>query len=193
MSGNHPSNSSLNYGLLDRTIFYCSLQDPVSFFGVQFNLDPTTLPLGWSQCHNSIYAVSLNATLLPAVLSACNKAKLLLACRSVGNLPFTLAAMGLRADVLYNCSSQTVCTHVANGVGWYFSDTWSWGFVSGNDTVIRNSCDTASNNSAARLCWHTGQVWGGYRSDDWACDLSLELKGFSSRYEPTTWKKTNSA
>ncbi|CAF1679703.1 unnamed protein product, partial [Adineta ricciae] len=54
------------------------------------------------------------------------------------------------------------CTHIANGVGWYYSDSYSWGFVSGGDNVTRNHYDSASTNAIYRLCWHTKND-GGYR------------------------------
>ncbi len=85
----------------------------------------------------------------------------MLGCRPIGNALLNVAAMGLRADVLYNCGTNSSCTQVGNGVGWYFSDNYSWGFVNGNDTVTRNSCDIGSTNSAYRLCWHS--YVGGYR------------------------------
>jgi hypothetical protein len=88
---------------------------------------------------------------------------LLIGCGPVGNITLTVAAMGLRADVLFNCSTSATCTHVANGVGWYYSAVYSWGFVNYNDTVSRNTCDTGSADPAYRLCWHTGQGVGGYR------------------------------
>ena len=135
----------------------------LSLSGAQLNVDPTTLPNGWSQCYNDTYAIFLTPNLLATILSACNKSKLMLGCRPVGNSLLTLAAMGLRSDVLYNCSSISNCTHVANGVGWYYSDSFSWGFVNGTDAVTRNSCDTVFTNQDYRLCWHTGTSIGGYR------------------------------
>jgi hypothetical protein len=118
---------------------------------------------GWTQCYNGTYAVYFLASEVATVLAQCNQGKLLLACKPIVNSSYTLAAMGLRSDVLYNCSSNTTCTHVANGVGWYFSDTYSWGFVNGSDAVTRSSCDTASTDPTLRLCWHTGGSYGGYR------------------------------
>lgn len=74
----------------------------------------------------------------------------------------TLAAVGLRADVLFNCSTLTSCRNMANGVSWYYSTMWSWGFSNMSDPVIRNSCDI-NMNTTSRLCWHTGQSVGGFR------------------------------
>jgi hypothetical protein len=126
------------------------------------NLNSTTLPTGWSQCYSGVYATALDGSVLTSILSTCNKTNLLLACGPVGSTVFTVAAMGNRYDVFYNCSTSYNCTHVANGVGWYYSDTWSWGFASSYDTVYRFSCDILTN-TTTRLCWHTGQAVGGYR------------------------------
>ncbi|CAF3968520.1 unnamed protein product [Rotaria sp. Silwood1] len=134
---------------------------PLSWYGVQRNVDLSTLSNDWSECYRGTYAVALNETILTSILNACNKGQLLLACRPVNTSLLTVAAMGLRADVLFNCSSSSSCTHAANGVGWYYSNNYSWGFVSNNDTVSRNPCDTTQANPSYGLCWYTGQLSGG--------------------------------
>ncbi|CAF4133089.1 unnamed protein product [Rotaria sordida] len=143
--------------------------------GVQQNFDVTGLPSGWALCYNDTYNVVLNSTVLDTILTQCNKSKLLLGCGTINSNVLTLAAMGLRSDVLYNCSNITTCTHIANGVGWYYSSNYSWGFVEGADTVYRKRCDSEistddSSNSGLRLCWHTGSNLGGYR-----CGSSIGL------------------
>ena len=127
---------------------------------MQQNVAPATMT-GWTQCYTGTFQDDLP---VGTVLSQCPKGKLMLACRPVGQANWNLAAMGLRNDVLFDCGSQNSCTHQANGVGWYFSSSWSWGFVSGADPVARNSCDTDA--GPLRLCWHTGQNVGGYRCGD---------------------------
>ena len=146
------------------------------------NLDPLTLSNnGWTECYTSTYADYLLPGDVATVLSQCNLGKLLLACKPVGNSIYTLAAMGLRSDVLYNCSMSSSCANVANGVGWYFSDDYSWGFVNGGDTVQRSSCDTDSTNPSLRLCWHTGGAYGGYR-----CGSTLSLNS-DPTWERSVW------
>jgi hypothetical protein len=76
--------------------------------------------------------------------------------------------MAPRADVLFNCGEQNNCTQQSNGVGWYYSTTWSWGFAPGGLPVNRDSCDFNDGGQASpqlRLCWHTGgnSLTGGYR------------------------------
>ncbi|CAF3746296.1 unnamed protein product [Adineta steineri] len=135
----------------------------LSFYGVQLNFDTQALSNDWSLCYNDTYNVILNSSILIPILGICNKQKLMLGCRPVGSSLLSVAAMGLRGDVLYSCGMSTSCTHVANGVGWYFAYEYSWGFVNNNDIVYRSACDTASTNPIYRLCWDTISAHGGYR------------------------------
>lgn len=144
----------------------------LSFYGVKLNFNPNLLSNSWSQCYSGRYNDTLNSTQLSDILSICNKGKLMLGCRPVGNISLTVAAMGLRADVLFNCGTSYNCTKVANGVGWYYSNDYSWGFVNNTDMVYRYSCDTVSTNPDYRLCWHTGSASGGYR-----CGANTALNG----------------
>lgn len=120
----------------------------------------------------------MTSTIVSTILTACNASRLLLGCRPVGNSLLTVAAMGERANVLYDCSTTASCTNQANGVGWYFSSSYSWGFAQGNDSVTRASCDTSSTNPSYRLCWHTGSAYGGYR-----CGITTGLNS------ATTWER----
>jgi hypothetical protein len=57
--------------------------------------------------------------------------------------------------------------HNANGSGWYFNPSWSWGFADQGDPIQRDECDVEGPpNAALRLCWHTnsGSLTGGYRA-----------------------------
>jgi hypothetical protein len=80
----------------------------------------------------------------------------------------------LETDVMFNTGDFNNNTHNANGLEWYFSDSTSWGFAPGGETVSRNSCDTTNSTSFGggtaadkerRLCWHTGNgnLDGGWR------------------------------
>ena len=91
-----------------------------------------------------------------------------MACKPTANANFTLLAMAPRVDVLFDCGTQTNCTKQSNGVGWYYSDIYSWGFAPGGEPVNRNSCDDnagAQTLPGLRLCWHTsaGNINSGYR------------------------------
>lgn len=131
------------------------------WYGIQRNVSATELSNDWSECYRDTYAVDLNSNILASIFQACNKGHLLLACRPINTTIFTVAAMGSRADVLYNCNSSVTCTNVGNGVGWYFSNNLSWGFVDYNDTVLLSPCDVLQTNPSYELCWYTGQGIGG--------------------------------
>ncbi|CAF0851477.1 unnamed protein product [Adineta steineri] len=148
-----------------------------SFSGVQLNFITSSLSSAWLPCYTATYGTNMFADALPSILASCNGTRLLLGCRPVGSAVLTVAAMGDRAAVLYDCGSARQCTYVANGVGWYYSDSYSWGFVNGTDIVARNSCDEGSSNADYRLCWHTGGS-GGYR-----CGATIGLNS------DTTWEK----
>ncbi|CAF1381558.1 unnamed protein product [Didymodactylos carnosus] len=88
--------------------------------------------------------------------------------------------MGLRADVLYDCGSTPSCAQRANGVGWYFSTSYCWGFANGTDTVNRNTCDVSATNTNLRMCWHTQSQTG------WSCGSTQGLFG-STSWQRVIW------
>ena len=137
--------------------------------GVQQNIPESQLT-GWTECFKDLY--NNYNTPMSQIVQQCDKAKLLLACRPVGQTVFTTLAMAPRADVLFECGSATNCTQQSNGVGWYYSDSYSWGFAPGGEPVQRTSCDTQNTSSPDRLCWHSG---GGLINGGWRCGNSTGL------------------
>lgn len=136
--------------------------------GVQQNVPNATLQ-GWTKCYSGTY--NDNNGSLSTILQTCNKSKLLMACRPVNAANWTLLAMAPRADVTFDCGQQNNCTKQSNGVGWYYSTTYSWGFAPGGQAVNRSSCDYNAGNqpfATQRLCWHTGgsNINTGYRCGD---------------------------
>jgi hypothetical protein len=76
-----------------------------------------------------------------------------------------------RADVIFDTGTGNT-PHNANGSGWYFNSSFSWGFAPLGAAIARNSCDTVESSfnalgptSPFRLCWHTsgGSINGGWR------------------------------
>jgi hypothetical protein len=130
--------------------------------GILQNVNATSLT-GWSLCWSGPFDQSQPS--VASILQQCDKNKLLLACRPSGSQTYTLAAMAPRADVLFDCGQQPNCTKIANGVGWYFSDNYSWGFAPQGELVERNSCDVGQSLPDLRMCWHTsgGNINSGYR------------------------------
>lgn len=115
---------------------------------------------GWIECYRDTYDNELNAE---TVLERCPGDLLMLSCRTTGSDTLTLLAQGLRSDVTFDTGVNQDVTHIANGVGWYFANVYSWGFVRAGDSVSKNECDTDSSGANdERLCWHLTDS-GGYR------------------------------
>ncbi|MFO0592827.1 MAG: hypothetical protein U0441_35110 [Polyangiaceae bacterium] len=139
--------------------------------GVQTNVPVATLT-GWTQCFQGPYDGSMQMSTL---LQQCSGQKLLMACRPTGASALSVLAMGARADVLYDCGQSGNCSHDGNGVAWYYSDSYSWGFAPGGSPVNRNSCDIVdsqtypgggASDGDLRICWHSG---GGFLASGWRC------------------------
>lgn len=136
------------------------------YSGILQDFNPSLLGGGWSLCYRTTYDTALTSTVVDSILNVCSGSKLLLGCRQVNAVNLKLAAMGNRADVLYDCGSTVTCSYVSNGVAWYFSKTYSWGFARPGDPINRQQCDyNAGADETKRLCWHTdlGNAGGGYR------------------------------
>ena len=139
-----------------------------TFSGIEQNL-PTASLVGWTECHSDFYG---EQSPLETILRDCAGSQLLLACRKVGSDVLQLAAHAPFEEVTFDTGSGDVL-HVANGVGWYFSDGESWGFAPEGGTVRRFTCDIEDSalqldgkDGDQRLCWHTA---GGALSSGWRC------------------------
>jgi len=142
--------------------------DPSSTWGVKKNVDQSDLEAeGWSICFSESYDVS-GVSAISSILSSCNKSRLMLACRHVGNPIFVLSAEASRADVTYDTGTDHYTTHTANGVEWYFNDNQSWGFAPEGDSVFKNECDLSDTDPDYRMCINTmsGNLIYGYRCGD---------------------------
>lgn len=129
---------------------------------------------GFTPCYSASYG-SYGPT-VASVLNGCQGDYLMLAARRTGSTVFEVLAAAERADVIFNTGASNT-THNANGVAWYFSDNWSWGFASAGDLVNRDSCDTNGSSWSGtperdRLCWHTG---GGQMNGGWRAGSFIEL------------------
>ncbi|MEW6146202.1 MAG: hypothetical protein AB1598_14410 [Thermodesulfobacteriota bacterium] len=121
---------------------------------------------GWTECFRNLYADNWD---INELLANCPGTRLMLACRPTGSSTLTLLAQGAREDVTFDTGINETVLHIANGVGWYFNNNYSWGFVRAGDSVIKDSCDVdESGANDERLCWHSNE--GGYR-----CGATLEL------------------
>ncbi|MDB6139001.1 MAG: hypothetical protein JWO94_2073, partial [Verrucomicrobiaceae bacterium] len=130
--------------------------------GVQLSVPVSTVTGGgWTLAYSGLYSVDLPvASILSSISSS---TYVMLAARTTGSSTLQLLGAATRPDVLFD-EGQTSNTHNANGIEWYYSATYSWGFAQGGDTVTRNQADTASVDGDKRLSWHTGLSDGGYRA-----------------------------
>jgi hypothetical protein len=144
--------------------------------GVQQNVPETTVTAGgWTVCFSGNFAAA--GTSLATIQANCDKARLMLACRQVGSSDFSLLAQAPRADVLFDTGTGNT-PHDANGVGWYYNSSWSWGFAPQGEAIFRNTCDYDGGGPLTvpelRMCMHTesGALDSGYRCGDDNIDYS---------------------
>jgi len=150
--------------------------DPVAveFDGIQNDVAIDSLA-GWEVCHTETYRSS-SRTPINTIRSNCTGAQLMLACRPTGSDTLRVAANASRDDVLFD-TGRTNNPHLANGVNWYFNDSYSWGFAPEGENISRSSCDIINRQNNDRLCWHTG---GGRMSGGWRCGSATSLNSSNS-------------
>jgi len=162
----------------------------LTFSGVAQGLS-TALLTGWSQCYVEAYGEA--KTPVADVQKACSGSLVMLACRAKGSSTLQLAAYAPRADVFFDTGSGgNDMPHAANGVGWYYSPRYSWGFAPQGAAITRSSCDIEDSTIKSgvdgdkRLCWHTQQdrIAGGWRcgrNDNLNADTSFERVMFTAQ------------
>ncbi len=135
----------------------------LQFAGIRQNLpEAEVVGGGFELCWSGLYGGN---DAMGGILEACNEGVLLLGCRPLNNPNLTLAAMGERAEILTDLGRERAAVHNHNGVDWYYSPSYSWGFVAQGTGVTRNSCDTSRVQSELRMCWHSSnnRITSGYR------------------------------
>jgi hypothetical protein len=134
----------------------------LSFAGIRTGVaENELLAGGFRPCFTGLYNVDPPVAQIQA---DCDQSVLVVACRPV-NAPQTLtvAAMGTRAEVFRVDPADALSTHLHNGVAWYFTPGFSWGFAPPGAAISRGQCDTEGSLGEQRLCWHTLGDVGGYR------------------------------
>ncbi len=121
---------------------------------------------GWTKCYQDTFSDS-GQSLSYIFDVKCTKKFLLWGCRP-GWRPdqWNVAAWGNRNILLVDVGSQqNPQSQVANGATFYYSSSYSYGFVKQGEFLSRNSCDTAQSYPETRMCVHTGggSINGGYR------------------------------
>jgi hypothetical protein len=137
--------------------------------GPQKNVDKSQLE-GWQQCFSGPYGEA--GAPIADILATCNQGLLMLAGGQNGSPTLTVLAAAPRADVIFDTGTSNT-PHDANGSGWYFNASWSWGSAKQGDPIERDNCDIVGDsddptgpNGDLRLCWHTeaGALDGGFRA-----------------------------
>jgi hypothetical protein len=135
--------------------------------GILSNIEVSSLT-GWTKCHSETYAAS---TSLTTIKTNCSKQKIMLSCRPGNNSEVLQLAAYADRDEVFKPTIGNIM-NVSNGVGWYYSDSYSMGFAPPGATISRNSCDTAS--GSLHMCWHTG---GGNTASGYRCGSNMGLNG----------------
>lgn len=139
-----------------------------TFSGVAKNVPISSL-VGWTQCFSEPYGSS--STSIASLKQACTGSLLMMACRPKGSSTLQVAAYAPATDVMFDTGTSNT-PHNANGVGWYFYGSESWGFAPEGDPVERITCDVQDSSIGAtgvdgdkRVCWHTTSsvLQGGWR------------------------------
>ena len=121
---------------------------------------------GFNVCYSGNYG---QVAPLATITTACDASTLMLACRQAGSNTLQVAGMAARADVLFDVGNVPAAFHNANGIDWYYSPTYSWGFAPAGAGVSRNSCDTGATLTEQRMCWHTSN---NSLQSGWSCGAS---------------------
>ena len=142
---------------------------PLAFAGVQNDLVPADVEAGrFEVCYQDLYDADLDHA---AIQQNCDGDVVMLACREVGQPNYLLAAMGDRAEVFrVTPATQQNATHLHNGAQWYYNDNWSFGFAPAGAATSLNQADTAADQRANKLSWHTINQAGG-----WSCGNATGL------------------
>lgn len=126
---------------------------PYRAYGPQRDV-PATALVGWTPCFAETFGPQRTSVF--TILQACDKNNLMLACRKVGAPEYTVLAHAPRGAVLTD-TGHTNAPTISNGTGWYFNDSWSWGFAAAGDPIDRSECDdNTESNSELRMCIMTG-------------------------------------
>jgi len=133
----------------------------LSFAGVQVNVPlEGVLEGGFEVCYSDLYGADLDTG---AINADCDGGVLMVACREVDAPNLSVAAMGMHDEVLTVVPNEADAAHDHNGVRWYYSEDFSFGFAAEGQVLARGECDTMDDGGETRLCWHTIGPFGGYR------------------------------
>jgi cysteine-rich repeat protein len=146
----------------------CTLEQPIQAFeGVREGVSVGNLELGgWTVCHTEPYQTRFDPA---AARALCPGATWVVGCRPIGGVDLTVAAMGTQATIFEPVPNEADTSQEHNGARWYYGPNYSFGFAPAGAAVARQPCDTAQDQAALRLCWHTTRFGG------WRCGAATGL------------------
>ena len=153
----------------------------LEFEGVRNDVPPAEVE-GWRQCHRSLYGQS--GASIGNIVRDCDGDLVMYGCKQVNAVNWQVLAQGDR-DAVFRDTGRGNAPTINNGVGWYFSDSYSLGFAPAGQAISRNSCDTQNGLPAQRICWHSG---GGNMNGGWRCGANTGLNG-NNAFERVIWTK----
>ena len=110
-----------------------------------------------SPCYSEYYHTPTTST----DISSCAGPVLFVGAIDDGDSVFSLGAYGLASEVQTQTALNT--PHLSNGVYWYFTSGYSFGFLK-DDTLQQSKADVGSSNPEYRLSWFVDSDYGGYRA-----------------------------
>ena len=125
--------------------------------GIQYSVLLSDLNANCSICIDTPYS---NSTTF-AEIAACAGPYLFVGARKSQDSTFLLGAYDSTDNILQETELNT--PHLSNGVYWYFSPGYSFGFL-GNADLHQNAADIGGTLPYSRLSWHIDQNIGGFRA-----------------------------
>ena len=126
--------------------------------GVQYDYTPSMVEAaGCIPCFSSIQKLPFIA----AHFQPCNGHYLFVSALKAGESTHRLGAFALRSDILRTTTRNS--PHLANGVFWYNTPGYSFGFSGVND-IDQNLADVSDDNDVSRLSWLFENGLGGFRA-----------------------------
>ena len=131
------------------------------------------LSAGFQVCYEDLYGDVLDDA---AMMANCT-GEVIVGCMQAGADTLQVASKAPAGEAFMQVDGISDVAHLYNGVWWYYTPNFSFGFAPEGVGVQRSQCDISAEQGEDRLCWHTMENVGGYRcgaetglnqSMDWA-------------------------
>lgn len=124
--------------------------------GVQYGITQSSISY-CSPCLFADFSVSTAST----DITGCSGPFLFVGAMLNGARNFQLGAFADKAQIQIPTPVNT--PHLSNGVFWYMTSGYSFGFAA-TGSIDQNKADTGASNATSRLSWHLDNGIGGYRA-----------------------------